>query len=79
MIVSFPEWKSDLTKRGILRKLASIYDPLGFTSPINLGGKSLYRSLCCEKLAWDAELTGTLNSSGKGGNKVYQSMVAWLW
>ena len=34
LIVSFPEWKSDPTKRGILRKLASIYDPLGFVSPI---------------------------------------------
>ena len=34
MIVSFPEWKSDLTKRSILHKLASIYDPLGFVSPV---------------------------------------------
>ena len=60
MIVSFPEWKSDPTKRGILHKLASIYDPLGFVSPITLGERCLYRSVCCEKLAWDAELTGTL-------------------
>ena len=34
MIVSFPEWKSDPTKRSILHKLASIYDPLGFVSPV---------------------------------------------
>ena len=60
MIVSFPEWKSDPNKRSILRKLASIYDPLGFVSPVTLLGKCLYRSVCCEKLAWDAELTGTL-------------------
>ena len=60
MIVSFPEWKSDATKGSILRKLASIYDPLRFVSPDTLGGKRLYRSVCCEKLAWDAELTGTL-------------------
>lgn len=45
MIVSFPEWKSDPTKRGILRKLASIYDPLGSVSPVTLGGKCLYRSV----------------------------------
>ena len=50
MIVSFPEWKSDPTKRGILRKLASIYDPLGFVSPVTLGWKCLYRSVCCERL-----------------------------
>ena len=60
MIVSFPEWKSDPTKRSILCKLASIYDALGFVSPVTLGGKCLYHSVCCEKLAWDAELTGTL-------------------
>ena len=60
MIVSFPEWKSDPTKRSILRKLASIYDPLGFVSPVTLGLKCLYRSVSCEKLAWDAELIGTL-------------------
>ena len=60
MIVSCPEWKSDPTKRSTLRKLASIYDPLGFVSPVTLRRKCLYRSVCCEKLAWDAELTGTL-------------------
>ena len=60
MIVSFPEWNSDPTKRGILHKLASIYDLLGFVSPVTLGGRCLYHSVCCEKLAWDAELTGTL-------------------
>ena len=65
LIVSFPEWKSDPTKRGILRKLASIYDPLGFVSPVTLGGKCLYRSVCCEKLAWDAELKGTLKVKWK--------------
>ena len=60
MIVSFPEWKSDPTKRSILRKLGIIYGPVGFVSPVTLGGKCLYRSVCCEKLAWNAELTGTL-------------------
>ena len=60
MIVSFPEWKSDPTKRSILRKFASIHHPLGFVSSVTLGGKCLYPSVCCETLAWDAELTGTL-------------------
>ena len=36
LTVSFPEWKPDPTKRSILRKLASIYDPLGF------GGNKVY-------------------------------------
>ena len=49
MIVSFPEWKSDPTKRSILCKLASIYDPLGFISPVTLGGKCLYHSVCLSR------------------------------
>ena len=60
IIVSFPEWEAPLTKRGVLCKLASIYDPLGLVSPVTLVGKCLYRDVCCEKLAWDAKLTGQL-------------------
>lgn len=41
IIISFPEWEADPTKRGVLRKLASIYDPLGFVSPVTLVGKCL--------------------------------------
>ena len=39
-IISFPDWEADRTKRGILRKLASIYDPLGFVSPMTLVGRA---------------------------------------
>ena len=63
IIVSFPDWEAAPTKRGVLRKLASIYDPLGFVSPVTLVGKCLYRAVCCEKLAWDAQLTGRLKLS----------------
>ena len=49
--VSFPETKADVTKRGVLRKLASIYDPLGLASPVTLEGKLLYRAICDEKIA----------------------------
>ena len=60
IIVTFPDWEAASTKRGVLRKLASIYDPLGLVSPVTLVGKCLYRAVCREKLAWDAELTGRL-------------------
>ena len=36
MVTSFPEWKADPAKRGILHKLASIYDQLGFVTPVTL-------------------------------------------
>lgn len=45
-----------LTKRGILTKLAKIYDPLGLVSPETLSGKLIYRAVCDKKKAWDAEL-----------------------
>ena len=45
-----------LTKRGILAKLAKIYDPLGLVSPETLSGKLIYRAACDTKRAWDAEL-----------------------
>lgn len=54
--VVFPENKSSPTKRGILSKVAKIYDPLGLVSPITLGGKLLYREACNEKCPWDASL-----------------------
>ena len=39
------------TKRGILGKLAKIYDPLGLVSPLTLTGKTLYREACDLKIA----------------------------
>ena len=48
------------TKRGILAKLAKIYDPLGFVSPLSLRAKLIYRATCEEKGAWDAALSDDL-------------------
>ena len=46
------------SKRGILKYLASIYDPLGFLSPITLQGKLIFRDVCDEKYSWDKPLEG---------------------
>ena len=48
------------TKRGILHKIATIYDPLGFVAPLTLEGKVLYRDACDAHIAWDAELPNDL-------------------
>ena len=42
-----------VTKRGILRFLAAVYDPLGIASPTMLVGKLLYREVCESSLPWD--------------------------
>ena len=61
--VKFPSESAEPTKRGILGKLARIYDPLGLASPVTLGGKLLYRDACDAKLAWDKQLPSKLMQS----------------
>ena len=39
--VAFPDQPAEPTKRGILRNIASIYDPLGLVSSVTLTGKVL--------------------------------------
>ena len=50
--VSIPE-KTVETKRGILRFLASIFDPLAIVSPVALYGKILYRKVYDLKIGWE--------------------------
>lgn len=47
---------TELTKRGVLRKLVKVYDPLGLVSPVTLKGKLIFRDVCDEKQPWDAKL-----------------------
>lgn len=58
--ITVPPEKATLTKRGILAKLAKIYDPLGLVSPETLCGKLVYRAVCDTKGAWDAHLSRDL-------------------
>ena len=60
--VPFPAKLGDVTKRGVLQTLASIYDPLGILSPITLQGKLLFRELCDRGLTWDHQLPEDLGS-----------------
>ena len=55
--ITIPEEVAQPTKRGILGKVARIYDPLGLIAPITLQGKLLYRDACEEKRACDAPLS----------------------
>jgi hypothetical protein len=56
------------TKRGILSKLAKIYDPLGLVFPTTLVGKLIYRDVCDAKLPWDASLPLPLTKRWKEWN-----------
>lgn len=54
--VNFPASTAELTKRGILGRIAQIYDALGLVSPVSLAGKVLCRDVCDLRIAWDAPL-----------------------
>jgi hypothetical protein len=54
--ISFPSEEVPAMKRGILSKLAKIYDPLGLVSPLTLEGKLLFRDVWDAKLPWDVEI-----------------------
>ena len=43
-----------LTKRIMLRAIASIYDPLGFLSPVLVSLKIMFQEVCKESKDWDA-------------------------
>ena len=63
------------TKRGVLSKLAKIYDPLGFISPTSLVGKLIYRDVCDAKLPWDANLPQPLMKRWKDWNKSLETFT----
>ena len=52
-----------MTKHGVLRFLASIFDPTGIYSPVILMGKLFYREACDLKLSWDENFNLELKKS----------------
>ena len=46
----------ELTRRGLLSTISSVYDPLGFLSPLLLNAKAVLQELCALKLSWDDPL-----------------------
>ena len=58
LAVSFKDCKStkEMTKRGMLRAMAKVFDPIGLVSPIMLNAKHLYRETCETKHTWDGPL-----------------------
>lgn len=44
------------TRRGMLSTVNSLYDPLGFASPVTVQGKALVRDISSEQYEWDTPL-----------------------
>ena len=49
-----------LTKRVVLKEVASMYDPLGLISPLVLSGRLIFQETVMRKLDWDAALPDDL-------------------
>ena len=45
-----------ITKRTVLKYVASIFDPIGFVSPVILQGRNIIQECCRINLDWDSEL-----------------------
>ena len=60
LAVVIPKEETQPTKRGILGKLAKIYDPLGLIAPLKLTAKQIYGELCETKVQRDAKINGKL-------------------
>ncbi len=67
--VVVPNEESQHTKRGVLGRLARIYDPLGLVAPVTLEGKQIYREVCELKSGWDAPLNKSLQQRWKKWEK----------
>ena len=61
--VTNPEEK--LTKRKVLSKIASVFDPLGFLSPVVTAGKVLMQQIWVDGLQWDETMEGELADAAK--------------
>ena len=46
-----------VSKRKVLGKITSVYDPLGLSSPVTLRGKVFLQGLWNQKIAWDKHLS----------------------
>ena len=53
------------TRRGIISIISSIYDPLGFISPVVIVGKMLFQELTKRKLGWDDPVPDALEVKWK--------------
>ena len=52
LAVTFSGDSHEATKRDVLRSLASVYDPLGVASAVNLVGKMVFKDTCDRHLPW---------------------------
>ena len=61
-----PEDNVLYTKRSFLKKIATLFDPVGFLAPFTIRAKLLLQDMWTAGLEWDYELTEPLATSTRG-------------
>ena len=59
------DYEDNVTKRNVLKILASVYDPLGVASPTLIEAKKIFQEACKLHLQWDGVLPASLQKSWK--------------
>ena len=60
-----PENSMSYTKRNFLKKIATLFDPIGFLVPFTIRAKMLLQDMWTAGMDWDDELTEPLISSSR--------------
>ena len=63
-----------LSKRGILSTVNSLFDPLGFLSPVTIVGKLILRDLVSSNCTWDDPLPSEIESKWVGWRDSLQAL-----
>ena len=61
-VFQFSDRRKQVTRRGVLSTVSSVFDPLGIVSPVILRGRVLLQRLCADSCGWDEPLSDALSS-----------------
>jgi hypothetical protein len=65
ILLAVDDKKEQNNRKGVLSSIATIYDPLGFASPLMLPAREINKELCRLKLDGNSELPCELSTQWK--------------
>ena len=70
-----------LTRRGIPSTVCSMYDPLGFISPVTLIGKRILQQMCASHVPWDEPFPDDLRLEWENWRNSVKDLenLRWIW
>lgn len=59
-VIKKPKFETAVTKRAVVSRVAQLYDPNGYISPVTVIGKAIIQKFWSAKVDWDEPVTGEL-------------------